>query len=457
MNAKEKRIDRKILRILIPAILENALLMLSNTILTAYIGRMTVEEISSYGIVNRIFSVYFALFKGFAIGAMILMARSFGKGDRRECARDQEINYTIVIPLAVVSALFIYFKPEVLLGLITKDAEMMQTGCQYLRLTAPIYPVIAAVHLNSSAFQANGNTRTPLLIAAVGNIFNIAIGYVLIFGFGPIKALGLIGAGWAQNCSYAVMYLAGLYLLYGKNGLFECRYHVVIPSSNEVKQLFAAGLPAAIENSFWSLAAVYISSIILTYGENYYAAYQFGLQGEGFCDMMSAGFLTAAMSLSSNAVGARDDEMYRSSYQRLSYFCLIISLITMLFLLLCSKSVLGLMTDKPELVNIANGYLAFMIFSQYPQHKQKIVFGYIRAAGHNQMPMIINFIGIWLVRVVLVYLFGSVMHLSILLIWVAFDIDQWVREILAEVYFKKKRIRNYIGEQIHEKTRTVSI
>ena len=38
----QKRLDHRILQILIPAIMENALLTLSDMILTGYIGRLSV-------------------------------------------------------------------------------------------------------------------------------------------------------------------------------------------------------------------------------------------------------------------------------------------------------------------------------------------------------------------------------------------------------------------------------
>lgn len=45
---KLEKLDRRILAILIPAILENALLTVSGMILTAYIGRLEINEIRQY-------------------------------------------------------------------------------------------------------------------------------------------------------------------------------------------------------------------------------------------------------------------------------------------------------------------------------------------------------------------------------------------------------------------------
>ena len=79
-----KKLDQKILRILVPAILENAFLTLSDMILTGYIGRLSVTEISAYGISTRVYGIYFSILKGFAIGTMVIFARAFGAGKRKE-------------------------------------------------------------------------------------------------------------------------------------------------------------------------------------------------------------------------------------------------------------------------------------------------------------------------------------------------------------------------------------
>lgn len=53
-------------------------------ILTGYIGRLTISEISAYGISTRIYGIYFSILKGFGIGAMVVFARAFGSKTRRK-------------------------------------------------------------------------------------------------------------------------------------------------------------------------------------------------------------------------------------------------------------------------------------------------------------------------------------------------------------------------------------
>lgn len=442
-----KKLDQKILRILVPAILENAFLTLSDMILTGYIGRLSVTEISAYGISTRVYGIYFSILKGFAIGTMVIFARAFGAGKRKEGLNYYFQALFIAFPIALVAAVLIWVFPQPLLSTMSSDSTLLAYGASFLRIHVLTYPLLAVIHLNSSMFQADGNTKTPLYIATIGNLVSMVLGYVFILGIGPIQGMGLQGAAITNNLRIIVMLLVGVYLLFNRNSVY--RSHELSKFNLDmgiIKELIRFGVPTAIGNSFWNFAAVFLSTYILSYGQQFYAAYQIGLQAEGFCDMMSAGFLTAAMSLSSLAIGAKDADMFKTSYKRLNYYCYIICGINMLFLLLFSKNVLHLLTDKMELIDIAHVYLLSMIASQFPQMKSKIEYGYIRSIGFSTLPTIIDMVGIWGVRVFGCYLVSSVFHLNIFWIWMIVNADQWVRYLLSAGVIISKKVLRYLDQ-----------
>lgn len=442
-----KKLDQKILRILVPAILENAFLILSDMILTGYIGRLSVTEISAYGISTRVYGIYFSILKGFAIGTMVIFARAFGAGKRKEGLNYYFQALFIAFPVALVAAVLIWVFPQPLLSTMSSDSTLLTYGASFLRIHVLTYPFLAIIHLNSSMFQADGNTKTPLYIATIGNLVSMVLGYVLILGIGPIQGMGLQGAAITNNLRIIVMLLVGVYLLFNRNSVY--RSHELSEFNSDmktIKDLIRFGVPTAIGNSFWNFAAVFLSTYILSYGQQFYAAYQIGLQAEGFCDMMSSGFLTAAMSLSSLAIGAKDADMFKASYKRLNYYCYIICGINMLFLLLFSKNVLHLLTDKMELIDIAHVYLLSMIASQFPQMKSKIEYGYIRSIGFSTLPTIIDMVGIWGVRVFGCYLVSSVFHLDIFWIWMIVNADQWVRYLLSAGVIISKKVLRYLDQ-----------
>lgn len=440
-----KKIDWKILRILVPAILENAFLILSDMMLTGYIGRLSVTEISAYGISTRVYGIYFSIFKGFAIGTMVIFARAFGAGKRSEGMHYYLQALSIAFPVALISAVLIWLFPQALLSTMSSDPTLLTYGASFLRIHILTYPFLSIIHLNSSIFQADGNTKTPLYIATIGNLVSMVFGYVLILGVGPIQGMGLKGAAITNSLHILVMLFVGVYLLFSKKSVY--RSHEIFKIKFDiktVKELVRFGVPTAIGNSFWNFAAVFLSTYILSYGQKYYAAYQIGLQAEGFCDMMSSGFLTAAMSLSSLAIGAKDADMFKVFYKRLNYYCFIICGINMLFLLLFSKNVLYLLTDKMELIDIAHVYLLSMIISQFPQMKSKIEYGYMRSVGFSTLPTIIDMIGIWGVRVFGCYLVSSIFRLDIFWIWMIVNADQWVRYLLSAGVIITNKVLKYL-------------
>ena len=444
-----REIDGRIMKIMVPIMIEYSLMMLSSTILTSYIGRMAVDDISIYGMGTRIASIFFALFRGMGVGVMILEARSFGERNLQRCRWLQHESYFSVFPAAVILTLLIILFPRQFLTIMTSDPALLDRGTMILRLLGIFMPLQALIGLNSAAFQAFGNTRTPMFIAAFGNILSIIVGYVLILGFNGIGGFGLIGAVWSQIISWSGMTLLGLFLIYGPVGLYKDikSDHPLfsLPAMEDVKTIYNSGVPVALENSYWSVATVYISRVILLYGSSFYAAYNLGLQAEGLCDVLSAGFLTGAMSLSAMAIGARDDDLYRRYYARLNFFCLIVCGLTMAFLGFGSTAILRFLTDKQELITIGYSYLFAMVFSQIPQHMAKVISGYIRATGHEKVPSIISLCGV-ILRVLLVILFGQILHKSINWVWWAFNIDLWFRYTVSMIYGKTHHTLDYVSE-----------
>jgi putative MATE family efflux protein len=440
---KTRVLDRTILALLLPLIL----MTVSNSVTTGYIGRLAISDISAYGVANRIYNIYYSIFAGLAIGVMIVNAKIFGKKKYARFRTMQEECDLIILPIAILFAVAIALFPELFLKLLTDDQEMIVTGSRYLRVVCIGMPFVAMTCINASAFQARGNARVPLLIAIAGNVVNITIGYILIFGVGEISGIGLQGAGIAQDLSQVVMCGCGIYMLYSnKRGLFSEYLNMPFCTKldrEDTGDLLRAGIPAAAEDLFWQLATVVVSRVILSYGQDYYAAYQIGLQAESFCDMMGTGFVTASMSLSAMAIGRNDGALFRQCYKRMIIMALGISAIMTVVLGCFGRSICCLLTDKEVLVDIAVPYLKTMMWVQVAENCQQIMYGYLRTTRHEKMPMAIKFIGIWVIRVSLTVMFGWVFHTDILFIWCAIAIDQWSRFIMACIAIKKGNVLRY--------------
>ena len=445
---QKKEISRQIYRLLIPMILENILTTSASVVTTAMVGRLTALEISAQGVGGRITNTYLSLFKGLAIGVTVVAALYFGEGRRDKCRRTVEQAFATAVPLGIFIAALVMVFPRWFIQLFTSDAEMMSYAVVYLRVVGLGLPSVAITCFVTAAFQSQGNTKTPMIIAGIVNIVNIVFGWLLIFGNAVIPAMGLAGAGIALVIAQTTGALLGLFLLYHRRiGLFLGAEHGKPFFSLEggyLKEIYTTGLPASCENLLWQFATIIISRVILSYDTNSYAAYQLGLQAESVCDMLSVGFITASTTLAARAIGQRDDLLFKQYFKQLVRISLTISVFTCAVLFLGPQFLMGLLTDKQELIDIGVKYVFISGFAQLPQNLSKIFNGTIRSAGHKYVPMAISFTGIWLVRVLLCCLAGWVFHWDIVAIWWAIALDQLVRVLLSAAFLWKKRVLHVV-------------
>ena len=105
----------------------------------------------------------------------------------------------------MIAAVGIWLFPNELLSTMSTDSRLLTYGASFLKVHVLAYPLLAIIHLNSAVFQADGNTKTPLYIATIGNGISVVLGYILILGFGPVKGLGLYGAAITNNVRIIVM------------------------------------------------------------------------------------------------------------------------------------------------------------------------------------------------------------------------------------------------------------
>lgn len=444
----KKQINNDILKLVIPSVLENLLQILTGLVVTVMVGRLAADDMSAQGISNRIYDILFAMFRGLGTGATIVGALYFGSGGISKCRRLIEQAYLTGVPLALLfSALFIIIRSPVF-HLLTDDPRLIAIAMQYSSISAWAVPFIAIISFNTAAFNGMGDTKTPMYIALVLNVINIAIGYVAIFGVGGIGGWGITGAAVATVASQFIGAAIGVALLYRKGGPFRQNPHGQAFFSidrAEVKKLYATGVPAACENAFWQLSTVVMSKVLLgSYGSNTYAAYQQGLQAEMITEMMGNGFIISSTTLSARAIGQRKGELYRGYYRQMNKMALIVSIAASALLLLFPMQLMKVLTDKPELQHIGARYIFLMGFTQVPQMFSKVYNGFIRSSGGKRVPMYIAFSGIWLVRVPLVILVGWFLKLDITYIWMVLVLDQISRLIMSVVYARKKDIRHYI-------------
>jgi putative MATE family efflux protein len=361
-----------------------------------------------------------------------------------KCKRTFEQTTVTGLLLSIIITIFILMNSSYFLSYFTSSSEILYNSVKYLKIVIFTSPFVLIMSIVTAAFQASGNTKTPMYIAIIVNIINVILGYLLIYGKFGFPELSLIGAAIALFISQISGALLGIFLLYNKkDGLFSTTL-----SKNDLfnidvslmKQVYSIGIPAAFESMFWQFSAIVMSKVILSYGEVTFAAYQLGLQAEIMSEMPAVGVGIASTSMTANAIGKKDGVLLKIYTKQLIKTSTIISLISSFLIIVFPSVFMSFFTNNAEIKIIGIKYLIVMGFIQVPQNLSKVMYGTIRAAGYKNVPMIISFLGIWAVRVPLALLFANVLKLDIVFIWLCMAIDQIFKCTLSAIVYKVKKV-----------------
>lgn len=434
-----REMDRVIWKIALPCALENLLTFAAGLIVAAMIGRLTADEIAAQAMGMRITGFLQSLFKGIGIGATVIIGVFYGMEKLGKCRRVAEQMMLVVLPISLLLTAIVICEPRPFLRLFADDEQLVELAVPYIRIAIWLVPSVAVSRIVTAAFNAQGDTRTPMIIAVTMNFISAGLGYLMIFVLG----WGLLGAAWSLTLAYLAGMVMGLFALYWKKGLYfgvPRDMGILQWDIASIKDTFTTGLPASCENMMWSVVAIIMSRALLSYGTSVYSGYQLASQVEEFMGAPCFGFQTATTALIAQSLGRRDMKEAKSVHKRISFWGILVSLPIAVILFFGADFFMMLLTDKSDIQSSGAMYLMIAAIAWIPQTLNMIDFGAIRVTSSKSFPLIGTILGMWGVRVPVAVLAALVWKLDVAVVFAGIAFDQIFRWGLALVYRKKKNI-----------------
>ncbi len=168
---------------------------------TVFISRLGTVPLAALGIATAALSGVFWSFNFLGIGTQTLVAHADGTGARASARDAAGLALALGAAIGAGLALVGWLGLEAALRFMSDDPEIRSDAFVYLEIRLLGGPAILIGLAAFGALRGLQDMRTPLAIALAQNALNIALDAVLIFGAGPIPALGIAGAAWASVIS----------------------------------------------------------------------------------------------------------------------------------------------------------------------------------------------------------------------------------------------------------------
>jgi MATE family multidrug resistance protein len=262
---------REVLRLALPSMVafsSNVIMNIADTILVAGVGDGAVKSVVTSAL---LFHVVAAFFGGMVSTVTTFTSQSFGRGDAREGARYAWQGIHIGLVVGVVFCLTVPLLPGffALIG-DTPEVQRMETEFSSFRVLSLLFVIVSGSI--QGFFQGLGRTKIILLVMIVANVANVLFNWLLVYGVGPIPAMGVSGSG--LGTLLACMLGAGLYLglFLGGRASRECGTRQAVAASwPRLKRLLRLGVPTSVQFSLdvlaWAVWNIFVGRLGVAAGD----------------------------------------------------------------------------------------------------------------------------------------------------------------------------------------------
>jgi MATE family multidrug resistance protein len=251
-------------------------------------------------------------------------------------------------------------------------------------------------------------TRYPMYATLLGNIANVILNYVLIFGKFGFPELGIVGAAYGTLASRFIMVWHIWYLLKGKekSKAYVTNIKFFVLDTLMLKKIINLGAPSAMQMFFE--VAIFTAAIWLsgTLGKNPQAANQIALNLSSMTFMVAMGLSVTAMIRVGNQKGLQNYvELRRIAYSTFLFGIILAVGFAILFFTfnnLLPKIYVDIddtknLIDNTEVIEIASKLLIAAAIFQISDSIQVIVLGALRGLQDVKIPTIITFFSYWVI------------------------------------------------------------
>jgi putative MATE family efflux protein len=347
----------------VPVLFGISTMMLQTFIDMWFIGRVGVRELAALSFAFPVLMVVTSVAIGLGAGTSSVVARAIGSQDHRRARRlatdSLILSFGITAAVSVIGVLTI----APLFRLLGAPEDMIPLIAGYMKILYTGVPFVVVGMVGMSTMRATGDTRLPSMLMVIAAIANVILDPILIFGIGPIPAMGLNGAASAALISRAAIFAGTVYLMRMRLDLLTFNK----PDGRELlsswRDILHVGIPAAGTNAIIPVATGVITAMLARYGPEAVAG--FGVASRVESLMLVIFYALSAIIgpfVGQNISANRPDRIFQA-LKLCTIFCLGSGLAIALLLAILGEWIPGLFSENTDVTSVAALFLMIVPIS----------------------------------------------------------------------------------------------
>jgi putative MATE family efflux protein len=431
---------RSLIKLAVPIVIANLLQAAYQLVDAFWVGRLGGYAVAAVSVSTPV------AFLSIALAGSILIAQYFGAGNRGMVNHIAAQTLLLVVLISVLLGAAGWLFSPFFLRLLKVSPDVYNGALGFLRISFIGLVFNFSFFVFQSIMRGIGNATLPVYIVLGTVILNFALDPIFIFGWGPIKGQGVMGAALATLATQSIASVIGFIVLFrGRYGI-HIQWKDFIPDMQHIRRAFSIGFPASIEQSMRALGLTLMTFLIAGFGTTTVASYGAGSNVLQIVMIPAMGLSMSISTLAGQNIGAGN--IQRAARVARLGSTLGFSILTLIGIIVYFTAPQLVRFFVPEDAAVIRGgavFLRIMCLSWGFIGLQLSLTGVLRASGNMIVAMVLTLVSQWVLQFPLAYVLSRHTDLGQEGIWWAFPVSNMIIALVTLAVFargdwKKKRL-----------------
>ncbi|MEM5553177.1 MATE family efflux transporter [Pseudoalteromonas neustonica] len=346
----------------VPMIFGMITLMMFNIVDTFFISLLGTEPLAAVSFTFPVTFTVISLAIGLGIGTSAVIAKALGSNKLEEARFDASMALLIAVVMVLCLSLLGYVLINPIFTLLGASEQVLPLIHDYMSVWFIGSVFLITPMVGNSVLRASGDTTTPSIVMGGAGLINAVLDPMLIFGFGPIPALGIQGGAIASVIAWSVAVVIILYLLAVKKRLLSLKAKKQTAISS-IRKILKIGLPAAGANMLTPIAMAIMTMLVAFHGPEAVAAFGVGSRIESIASLVVLALSMTLPPFISQNFGAGKLGRVKEAYTTTLKFVMIWQFIIYLVLIACAGVISQLFGKEQVVIDVIQLFIYILPLS----------------------------------------------------------------------------------------------
>ena len=396
-------IRKAVFLLAVPMILELVMESTFAVVDIYFVGKLGPSAVATVGLTETYLFLLYSVAMGLATAVTAIVARRVGEKNTADAGATAIQSIILGLMASLPFALAGIFFAKDMLRIMGADPWTIDQGYRYTQWMLGSNAVIMLLFVINAIFRGAGDAAIAMRVLWIANGINIVLNPLLIFGWGPIPAMGIEGAAIATTIGRGTGVLIQLWTLFNAGKHIKITLAQIYWDTATMLIIMRTSLGGIGQMIIGMTAWIFLMRILASVSNEAVAGATIALRVMMFTMMPAWGMSNAAATLVGQNLGAGSPDRAESAVWRTGFYNMLFLLGVSVIYFVYNKELMGIFTTDAQVIAIGAEWLRLLSCSFVVYGWWMVAVQAFNGAGDTTTPTLINLVFFWLIQIPLAY------------------------------------------------------